>query len=357
MKIRKDDILLILLSLLFASCRVGKAEPVADPMEEEGISVVRYDKLLDEYVRFNSFSALQKMNLEYALPTKLLIEDVLALGRVEDPAINEKLCSYYSDSTLVQIMNDANVKFKDMSKIEKGLTSGFRNLKEELPELIATLRKQRAICPASVFSHLCVADDPAQDDYTRGQFAYFDECCDMLQAAFPHHIMRHILNTAGILRFPEHQYDLVRLGIGLYGMSPITDKIDTVPVSSLYTVIISIKEWPAGTTIGYGRNGLLKRPSRIATVPVGYADGIDRHFGNGNINMLVNGTLCPTVGNICMDVCMIDVTDAPGCKVGDQIEIFGRNISVEELARVRGTISYEVLTSISERVKRVYFRE
>ena len=241
-------------------------------------------------------------------------------------------------------------------KLDTGMHRlGF--LKEELPELIATLRKQRAICPASVFSHLCVADDPAQDDYTRGQFAYFDECCDMLQAAFPHHIMRHILNTAGILRFPEHQYDLVRLGIGLYGMSPITDKIDTVPVSSLYTVIISIKEWPAGTTIGYGRNGLLKRPSRIATVPVGYADGIDRHFGNGNINMLVNGTLCPTVGNICMDVCMIDVTDAPGCKVGDQIEIFGRNISVEELARVRGTISYEVLTSISERVKRVYFRE
>ena len=216
-------------------------------------------------------------------------------------------------------------------KLDTGMHRlGF--LKEELPELIATLRKQRAICPASVFSHLCVADDPAQDDYTRGQFAYFDECCDMLQAAFPHHIMRHILNTAGILRFPEHQYDLVRLGIGLYGMSPITDKIDTVPVSSLYTVIIS-------------------------TVPVGYADGIDRHFGNGNINMLVNGTLCPTVGNICMDVCMIDVTDAPGCKVGDQIEIFGRNISVEELARVRGTISYEVLTSISERVKRVYFRE
>ena len=240
-------------------------------------------------------------------------------------------------------------------KLDTGMHRlGF--IKEELPQLIELLRSQSAIRPISVFSHLCVADDPAQDEYTHKQFAYFDECCDMLQSAFPHRIMRHILNTAGIQRFPEYQCDLVRLGIGLYGISPTADKADLIPVSSLYSVIISIKEWPAGTTIGYGRHGVLQRKSRIATIPVGYADGIDRHFGNGHINMLVNGTLCPTVGNICMDVCMIDVTDAQ-CKVGDQIEIFGRNIPVAELAKVRDTIPYEILTSISERVKRVYFRE
>ncbi len=240
-------------------------------------------------------------------------------------------------------------------KLDTGMHRlGF--VKEELPELINLLHKQNAIRPVSVFSHLCVADDPTQDEYTHRQFDYFDECCQILQAAFPHHIMRHILNTAGIMRFPEHQYDLVRLGIGLYGSSPISDKTDLVPVSSLYSVIISIKEWPSGTTIGYGRRGVLQRASRIATIPVGYADGIDRHFGNGNICMMVNGTLCPTVGSICMDLCMIDVTDAK-CAVGDQIEIFGRHIPVAQLAEVRGTISYEVLTSVSERVKRVYFRE
>ena len=242
-------------------------------------------------------------------------------------------------------------------KLDTGMHRlGF--IKEQLPELVKLLRSQEAIKPVTVFSHLCVADEPGQDEYTRGQFSYFDECCEILQSGFTHHIKRHILNTTGIVRFPGQQHDLVRLGIGLYGISTTTDGSENVlkPVSSLHTVIISIKEWTAGTTIGYGRHGVLHRDSRIATIPVGYADGIDRHFGNGAISMWVNGHRCPTVGNICMDVCMIDVTDAP-CAVGDQVEIFGNNIPVEELAAVRGTIPYEILTSISSRVKRVYFRE
>ena len=242
-------------------------------------------------------------------------------------------------------------------KLDTGMHRlGF--LKEQLPALLKLLHSQDAIKPVTVFSHLCVADEPAQDDYTLSQFAYFDECCKILQGGFKHHIMRHILNTTGIVRFPEHQFDLVRLGIGLYGISTTTDgsERDLRPVSSLHTVIISIKEWQAGTTIGYGRRGVLTRDSHIATIPVGYADGLDRHFGNGNIKLYVNGVLCPTVGNICMDVCMIDVTDA-SCKVGDTVEIFGSHIPVEELAEVRGTIPYEILTSISSRVKRVYYRE
>lgn len=242
-------------------------------------------------------------------------------------------------------------------KLDTGMHRlGF--LKEQLPELVELLRSQDAIKPATVFSHLCVADEPAQDEYTMQQFKYFDECCDILQKGFTHHILRHILNTTGIVRFPEHQFDLVRCGIGLYGISTTDDgsESDLRPVSSLHSVIISIKEWPAGTTIGYGRKGVLHRDSRIATIPVGYADGMDRHFGNGGANMYINGTLCPTVGNICMDVCMVDVTDAR-CKVGDPVEIFGSHIPVEALAKVRGTIPYEILTSISNRVKRVYYRE
>lgn len=241
-------------------------------------------------------------------------------------------------------------------KIDSGMHR-LGMLREDMEELVTLLRGQGAIKPASVFTHLCAADDPLQDEYTLEQFKYFDDCCDVLQQAFSYHIKRHALNTAGMTRFADHAMDLTRLGIGLYGIGP-TEAVQGKlrPVSALHTVIISIKEWPAGTTIGYNRRGELTRRSMIATIPVGYADGIDRHLGNGNASFYVNGTLCPTVGNICMDLCMIDVTDAV-CKVGDRVEIFGQHIPVTKLAETLGTIAYEILTSVSHRVKRVYFRE
>ena len=241
------------------------------------------------------------------------------------------------------------------------LDTGMHRLgftKEQIPALIKLLKSQSVIKPASMFSHLCVADEPAQDAYTMQQFAYFEECTAMIQAEFSHYILRHILNTTGIVRFPDKQFDMVRIGIGLYGIKTMFDHSEDAlkPVSSLHSVVISIKEWPEGTTIGYGRHGVLHRPSRIATVTIGYADGFDRHFGNGHTNMWVNGTLCPTVGNVCMDAVMVDVTDAQ-CEVGDIVEIFGEHIPVEALSEVRGTIPYEILTSVSPRVKRVYYRE
>jgi alanine racemase len=209
-----------------------------------------------------------------------------------------------------------------------------------------------------VFTHLSVADDPSQDEYTFSQFDYFDSCSDLLQQSFDHHIMRHVLNTSGIVRFPDRQYDMVRIGIGLYGIRTLFDGSEDalMPVSALRSIIISIKEWPAGTTVGYGRVGVLERDSRIATVTIGYADGFDRHFGNGRVSMWVNGKLCPTVGTVCMDAVMIDVTDVP-CKVGDTVEIFGEHVPVEQLSEARGTIPYEILTSVAPRVKRVYYRE
>lgn len=242
-------------------------------------------------------------------------------------------------------------------KIDSGMHRlGFT--REQLPELIEFLKGQDIITPASVFSHLSVADDTTQDDYTRGQFDYFDQCCEMLQQSFDHYIMRHILNTSGIVRFPDKQYDMVRIGIGLYGIRTLFDGSEDAlkPVSALRSIIISIKEWPAGTTVGYGRRGVLQRDSRIATITIGYADGFDRHFGNGAVSMWVNGKLCPTVGTVCMDAVMIDVTDVP-CKVGDTVEIFGEHVPVENLSDARGTIPYEILTSVSPRVKRVYYRE
>lgn len=242
-------------------------------------------------------------------------------------------------------------------KIDSGMHRlGFT--REQLPALIEMLRQQDVIKPASVFTHLAVADEPDQDAYTQAQFDYYDECSHELQQAFGHQILRHVLNTSGIVRFPERQYDMVRIGIGLYGIRTLFDGSEDVlkPVSALRSIIISIKEWPAGTTIGYGRHGLLERDSRIATVNIGYADGFDRHFGNGRVSMWVGGKLCPTVGNVCMDAVMIDVTDVP-CKVGDTVEIFGEHVPVEQLSEARGTIPYEILTSVSPRVKRVYYRE
>ena len=242
-------------------------------------------------------------------------------------------------------------------KIDSGMHRlGFT--REQLPELIEMLQHQDVIKPASVFTHLAVADEPGQDDYTQAQFDYFEACSNELQEAFDHHIMRHALNTSGIVRFPERQYDMVRIGIGLYGIRTLFDGSEDAlkPVSALRSIIISIKEWPAGTTVGYGRHGVLERDSRIATVNIGYADGFDRHFGNGHVSMWVAGKLCPTVGNVCMDAVMIDVTDVP-CKVGDTVEIFGEHVPVEQLSEARGTIPYEILTSVAPRVKRVYYRE
>lgn len=245
-------------------------------------------------------------------------------------------------------------------KIDSGMHRlGFRE--EQLPELIALLDAQNNVRVKSVFTHLCVADEdtPESNEYSLMQLEYFDHCANILQRAFPKtHILRHALNSAGIVRFNDYQYDMVRLGLGLYGISPCeTEALSLRPVSALHTIIISIKEWQPGTTIGYGRRGVVSRKSRIATIPVGYADGIDRRCGNGAVSFVVKGIKCPTVGNICMDACMIDVTDVPDCKVGDNVEIFGKKNTAAEIAAAIGTIPYEVLTSVSPRVKRVYFRE
>lgn len=241
------------------------------------------------------------------------------------------------------------------------LETGMRRLgfvKEELPSLCERLRETDRVVASTVFSHLACADDPSEDDYTRSQFACFEECCALIDSSLPAAPKRHILNSTGIVRFPEMQYDFVRLGIGLYGVPTLDDGSmnGLRNVSRLSSVIISIKHWPAGTTVGYNRFGRLERDSVIATVPVGYADGIDRHLGYGNTSFVVNGHLCPTVGSICMDICMIDVTGI-GCRIGDRVEIFGDRVSPSILAKSLGTIPYEILTSISPRVKRVYYRD
>lgn len=267
----------------------------------------------------------------------------------------------YSMEMLSDVIREAKKNGMKEYPVHIKLDTGMHRMgfiKEELETLMQILNSQNHIIAASVFSHLATADCLDMDKYTNLQLSRFEEYTQYMLSNYSRHIRRHILNTAGILRFPQYSYDMVRLGIGLYGANTLPYNIEKPleVVSTLRTIIISIREWAEGETIGYGRKGTLKRKSKIATIPIGYADGMNRRFGNGNSRVYINGKYAPTIGNICMDACMIDVTDID-CTVGDNVEIFGNNISVQELADVLGTIPYEILTSVSPRVKRIYFRE
>jgi len=225
----------------------------------------------------------------------------------------------------------------------------------DIPKLIDRLHRQNAVTPKSVFSHFVGSDSPDFDEFSAHQFKIFDEASTALQKGFQHKIIRHICNSAGIERFPERHLDMVRLGLGIYGINSINNKV-IHNVATLKTTILQIHEVPAGDSIGYSRRTILDRPSRIAAIPIGYADGLNRKLGNRNGYCLVNGHQAPYVGNICMDVCMIDVTDIP-CKEGDSVEIFGDHLPISKLSDRLETIPYEILTGVSNRVKRVYYKD
>ena len=226
---------------------------------------------------------------------------------------------------------------------------------DDIFKLIDRLKHQTAIIPRSVFSHFVGSDSDGFDEFSAKQFALFQEGCEKLQAAFSHHILRHMDNSAGIEHFPERQMDMCRLGLGLYGVDPRDNRI-LHTVSTLKTTILQMRHVPKGDTVGYSRKGTIERDSVIAAIPIGYADGLNRHLGNRHCYCLVNGQKAEYVGNICMDVAMIDVTDIP-CQEGDQVEIFGENLPVTVLSDTLDTIPYEVLTGVSNRVKRVYFQD
>ena len=232
----------------------------------------------------------------------------------------------------------------------------------EVDEVLDRLRHQSAIIPRSVFSHFVGADSDDFNDFSALQFAVFDEGSRKLQAAFSHKILRHMDNSAGIEHFPERQMDMCRLGIGLYGVEPYTGAALPNPqsplktVSTLKTTILQLRHVKAGDSVGYSRKTVLERDSVIGVIPIGYADGLNRRLGNRRGYCLVNGQQAPYLGNICMDVAMIDVTDIP-CHEGDQVEIFGENLPVTILSNLLDTIPYEVLTGVSNRVKRVYFQD
>lgn len=235
-------------------------------------------------------------------------------------------------------------------KLDTGMHRlGF--MEDELPALSDFLRNHPEIRVQSMFSHLCVAEDPSEDSFTMGQIHLFERMTGEVAGAIGYMPMRHILNSAGIQRFPRYQFDMVRLGVGAYGISALPE-VKLAPVASLRCKVLQVKTLSEGETVGYGRHGMAREGTVIATIPVGYADGIDRHLGQGRASFSVNGHRAPTIGNICMDMCMIDVTGIPVAP-GDTVTVFGEDPSVEELAGILDTIPYEIFTSIPRRIERV----
>jgi len=227
----------------------------------------------------------------------------------------------------------------------------------ELDELIRRLKANAMLKVCSVFSHLATSDIPAFDDFTRQQIELFRQMSDSLIEVFDYPIFRHILNSAGISRFPEAGFDMVRLGIGLYGIgSSEQEQSQLENVSTLRSSISQIKLVNAGESVSYGRHWIAEQDTRIAVVPIGYADGLSRRLSNGKGHLLVNNCLAPVIGNICMDMCMIDLTGIEA-KEGDDVIVFGKELPITQLAEELETIPYEILTGVSRRVKRVYFQE
>lgn len=288
------------------------------------------------------------------LPIIIMDPEVAALDLIIENNLQPNI---YSFQVLDDIIHAAEAKGLESLPVHIKIDSGMHRLgfyQEDMPKLIARLQGQKAVRVASVFSHLAGSDEAQFDAFTHEQANYFNTCATQLQSALKYPIIKHICNTAGIERFPEYHSDMCRLGIGLYGLSFANATLRNV--CTLKTTILSIKTVPANATIGYGRHTTLSEDRQIAVIPIGYADGFDRRFSNYGGEVLVRGKRCPVVGNVCMDQAMIDVTGTDA-QVGDAVEVFGDRLPLEELAAKLGTITYEILTSVSRRVQRIYFYE
>ena len=284
----------------------------------------------------NTFESIIKNNLEpdiYSFRSLSLLEDAI-----------DKL----------ELSSDTKIGIH--IKLDTGMHRlGF--LPDDIDELLSRLMKNKNIIVKSVFSHLAGADSQDFDDFTMKQIKAYEEMSSKIVSAFSYKILRHVLNSAGISRFTDYQYDMVRLGIGVYGVSPCEeDKGKLKNVVSLKTTIVQIKEYEIGETIGYSRRGVIERKSRVGVVPIGYADGLNRRLGNGAACFYVNGKPAPIIGNICMDMCMIDLTGID-CKENDSAILFNEDYPIDRIADACGTIPYEILTGISHRVKRIYYQE
>jgi alanine racemase len=292
------------------------------------------------------------------LPIMVMNPDLMSFDIMVEHYLEPEIYSFRVLRDFIEALSRKNQEnYPVHIKLDTGMHRlGF--LASDLENLLKEIENCPAIKIKSVFSHLVASEDPDSDDFTHQQIELFKNLTQQIEQTVGYSFLRHISNTSGISRIPEAQFDMVRLGIGLYGIdsSYKNKKSPLQTVTTLKTSISQIKELKPGDTVGYNRKGALPKGGKVATVKIGYADGYSRRLGNGNGKMLVNGVVVPTIGNICMDMCMLDLKGV-NAKEGDEVIVFNELIRVEEIARQLETISYEVLTGISERVKRVYFYE
>lgn len=282
--------------------------------------------------------------------------DAMISYKLEPDIYSFRILNQFTDALKRRSSENNITKFPVHIEFDTGMHRlGFEE--NELNELIVRLKNNKYLKIASVFSHLVASDEQIHDAYTKDQILSFNHMSATLQSHFNYPILRHILNSSGILRFPEAQFEMVRLGIGLHGIAATqNDQRQLQMVATLKTTISQLKHIKAGDTIGYSRRGVAAKDLTIGTVGIGYADGLNRRLGNGVGKMLVAGELVPVVGSICMDMTMIDVTGLQ-VKEGAEVVVFGQDYSILDIASAIDTIPYEVLTGVSERVKRIYFHE
>jgi Alr-MurF fusion protein len=324
-----------------------------------GLGAPQFAKLVEEMGGDYLAVATVKEGIELKqngikLPVLILTTGMDYYPQIIDYGLEPGIPSIDYLKILSQVIKDKGIKSYPVHiKLDTGMHRlGF--MKKELPQLISFLKDHDEIEVKSIYSHLAASDYPEHDQFTLGQISLFDEMSSGIISHLTYRPLRHLLNSAGIERFTEYQFDMVRLGIGIYGISTLNSSY--LKNSAYFRCpILQIKELqPGDGTVSYGRYGTLRENgiTRIATIPVGYADGINRHFGRGGASFELNGALVPTIGNICMDMCMLDVTDV-NAKVGDVVTIFGDNPTASDLAKILNTIPYEIFTSVANRVERV----
>ncbi|HQV01457.1 MAG TPA: alanine racemase, partial [Bacteroidia bacterium] len=274
---------------------------------------------------------------------------------LEPEIYSMRLLAAYNQAAQRKSIKARKKHFSVHIKLDTGMHRLGFEMKEITP-LVNHLKNWPHIKVASIFSHLAASDAPQHDAFTQNQIDLFSTISNKLITGLGYQPLLHILNSAGVVRWPQAQFNMVRLGIGLHGIGNTDAELALQPVASLHTTISQIKTIAAGETIGYNRSGIALNDMRIATVAIGYADGYLRKLGNGVGRMMIHGKLVPVVGNICMDMCMLDVTGID-CKEGDDVLVFGADYPIQQIAAQLQTIVYEVLCSISQRVKRVYYFE
>lgn len=340
----------MLMAMVKASSYGNGRHEIAQMLQNEGVDALAV-AFADEG------TALRRRGI--TMPIVVLNADTNSFPVMVADRLEPEIYSFTSLSDFVEAVKRAGAyRYPIHIKIDSGMHRlGFEQ--EDIPALIAELeRVSQYVRVATIFSHLATADDTEQDDFAREQIARYDAISQQLADALPYRVIRHTAASAAMERFEEARFDMCRLGLGLYGFDYYRNDALT-PVATLKARVVQIKHLAEDQTVGYGRAGRLARPTVTATVSIGYADGLNRKLGCGAWSMLVHGQPAPIVGRVCMDCCMIDITDIDGVREGDEVTVFSpaEGNRVDQMAAVIGTIPYEVMTSISTRAKRIFIRE